>query len=574
MAAQPRLAFSYRRVSTGAQAGESRSGLERQQVAFDGFCTRHGLQPATAYEDRGLSAFHGLHRHSGAMGAFLGSAREGRVPRGSVLVVENLSRFSREAPSDALRVLLVDFFDLGLALGVCQLDAIVSKDEFDRQIGAAVNLQVAMSLAHHENLIRSDYTKAYYVKIRKDAQRGIKNHHKARTETKRGSYPYWLDFDEDNGDFMPNHHAAMIRRIFELAVSEGSVQIARRLEAEGFRTAVTNQPMRHHQVLNTLNNPQVIGVKEWMNQQRGPNGKKTSALLRRQEGYFPAVVTQKEWDAAHEAMDARRLNKARTGSPLMLNLFQGRTFCAACLQVAGLKSHRIKLAGGRIGEYQYLLCKGHDRGLCDRVNFKYDEEDLLNRISHYRWREFFNDGSQAQAVRAARQKVLDTERVAASGQGTLEQLEANLKQARREKLNPRLIDDLYADIEEARHEHEAAATAAAAAALDLQRLEQLPSGEEAERAIQAKVQEFMGGRRRDLDARRGFNAWLHQSGLLILVDAKDQSVQLAWGEVAAYREGDRTVLDQTVEDMKGFGFPEQMIAARRAEIAARQRDGA
>ena len=51
--------------------------------------------------DEGLSAFHQKHVTKGALGTFLAAVEAGKVPPGSVLIVEALDRLSRANPMDA-----------------------------------------------------------------------------------------------------------------------------------------------------------------------------------------------------------------------------------------------------------------------------------------------------------------------------------------------------------------------------------------------------------------------------------------------------------------------------------------
>src|SRR4051794_40968026 len=64
--------------------------------------------------DEGTSAYRGQHRKAGsALRAFLDEVKAGHVPRGSVLIIENLDRLSRENPWDSLP-LLCDIVNAGI----------------------------------------------------------------------------------------------------------------------------------------------------------------------------------------------------------------------------------------------------------------------------------------------------------------------------------------------------------------------------------------------------------------------------------------------------------------------------
>src|SRR3954451_1430087 len=97
---QPK-AYSYKRFSTPAQAeGDS---LRRQTAMAQAWADRVGVPLDTELKltDEGLSAYTGANQDVGALGAFLDAVREGSVPQGSWLLVENLDRLSREPVWDA-----------------------------------------------------------------------------------------------------------------------------------------------------------------------------------------------------------------------------------------------------------------------------------------------------------------------------------------------------------------------------------------------------------------------------------------------------------------------------------------
>ena len=55
----------------------------------------------TRYEDLGVSGWTGENIEKGALGDFIAALKAGKIPKGSVLIVENWDRFSRLMPMDA-----------------------------------------------------------------------------------------------------------------------------------------------------------------------------------------------------------------------------------------------------------------------------------------------------------------------------------------------------------------------------------------------------------------------------------------------------------------------------------------
>src|SRR5262249_1501597 len=95
-----KIAYSYLGYSSNTQAdGDS---IPRQTELADACGKRNGakLDIASSYQDHGRSAFRGKHRRSGKLAQFLADVQAARIPGGSILLVENLDRLSRENPWD------------------------------------------------------------------------------------------------------------------------------------------------------------------------------------------------------------------------------------------------------------------------------------------------------------------------------------------------------------------------------------------------------------------------------------------------------------------------------------------
>src|ERR1035437_474114 len=100
---QNQLAISYVRYSSvGQSAGDS---VRRQLEATESYCRKHDLKLTDKYrlQDSGKSAFHGVDRRdTSALGQVEKQVAAGEIPNGTVLIVENLDRLSREEISEAL----------------------------------------------------------------------------------------------------------------------------------------------------------------------------------------------------------------------------------------------------------------------------------------------------------------------------------------------------------------------------------------------------------------------------------------------------------------------------------------
>ena len=107
--AAKKLAISYQRVSTTAQTEETKSGLARQKRARDNWLAAN---PEFTLEDTVEVAISGRKRNR-----FDWFINGGYAP-GTVLLVEDIDRFSRMEVDAGIRELLA-IFDKGLAIAVC-----------------------------------------------------------------------------------------------------------------------------------------------------------------------------------------------------------------------------------------------------------------------------------------------------------------------------------------------------------------------------------------------------------------------------------------------------------------------
>jgi DNA invertase Pin-like site-specific DNA recombinase len=98
------IAYSYVRFSSEGQRGGN--SVERQTKAAREWAEKNGYALSTdTFEDLGVSAFRGGNAAEGRLGEFLEAARSGAIPKGSVLVVENLDRISRDKIRNARNTL-------------------------------------------------------------------------------------------------------------------------------------------------------------------------------------------------------------------------------------------------------------------------------------------------------------------------------------------------------------------------------------------------------------------------------------------------------------------------------------
>ena len=129
-----RLAYSYIRFSSPDQKkGDSK---RRQWEATELFCQKNNLilEKSRQFYDEGKSGFRGKHRTEGALGRFLKLVEQGRVPVGSVLIVEAFDRLSREDTLTAFN-LFTSLLKAGVDVVTLVDGQWFSKDTINQNIG-------------------------------------------------------------------------------------------------------------------------------------------------------------------------------------------------------------------------------------------------------------------------------------------------------------------------------------------------------------------------------------------------------------------------------------------------------
>ena len=530
----PRLAFSYQRVSASKQAEEGCAGLDRQADAFLKFCQSHGLTPnADPLVDRGLSAFHGRHRSRGALGAFICAAEAGQIPHGSVLVVEDLDRFSRETASHA-EELLHALFKQELALGILRDDVVVDRQLYDEpsSLGLRVMLMTRRDAAH-------DYSRKLSGRISDVWQRRQRDWIEHRKPyLGKGSRPEWLS--DDGAKFIEIKKAVhLVQRIFKLCAEEnmGGTQIAELLNEQGFKPAKSDAygPTR---ILRILHDRRVLGEKEWADGSISPD-------------YFPRIVDESLWDHAQQAINKRHDNKGRHGRGEKINnLFQGGTLCACGRALHYQPSRNRK---GEIA-YEWLRCTGRRKHTCPQPpgDWKYDEEALLLAFMAQRWSKFFDRPSDNRQRGALEKTLRELEALEATQQQQAEAARENLDKLMADPDLDKEHASLYAgSAKKAASNAEATHRQIQAIKAELQQLQLQPSGADVQRQIKERVAAFMASGRHDVAERRRFNNWFLSLGVqLTVVDPKLSRLKWGSADAVVYRDQSGTVIsDETLGDM-------------------------
>ena len=304
------LAFSYIRFSSPDQAtkaGKYRHSLDRQLKRSQEYCDKHGLTlDSSTYQDLGLSAYKGANLEVGRLGQFIEAVESGRIPKGSILIVESLDRLSRQEVPTALELFLRI-----LRLGIV-IVTLTPEDRFEHGKISEIQLIIAiitLSRAYNESLTKSDRVgKAWAAKRNRIA-----------TEKLTARCPSWLKLID--GEFVEvPENVALVRRIFALAANGfGLTRIVKLLNSEGLKT-FRGATWGMSSVMKILHNKAVIGEFQPRHGRGGTTLSKRPLAGDVVPDYYPAIITDAEFYAVQDAMRQRATQQGRQGERVT-NLF-------------------------------------------------------------------------------------------------------------------------------------------------------------------------------------------------------------------------------------------------------------
>lgn len=496
--------------------------MERQEAALAGWLAAHpGYLLQEALVDPGVSAGRGKHRATGALGRFIRAAQAGTVPPGSVLIVESLTRFSREAERHVLKVLLTDFWDNNLGLAICGHDEIYTAELIDSQPHRLYVLLALMQQARAEWLERSRRSKGARAAQRAKQDAGIRT---------PGRVPFWILRDENNrpirdeaGLFQLDPQGAeTVRRMADLYLTgHGSKAIAVVLNEQGVPTRSTAQHWRGEEIRKILAHPAIMGT------------------LRRAAGnvpgYFPAVVDAVTFNKIAQLSKERDLRSNLKGyTTIVSNLFQGCSVCSVC---GGPVSSFTSGRATRTNRKRYVGCRRAAReAKCTHrkyVQWEAWEKMGLALLGAAQWTQLLaRPEDQANLAQLQRDSNAAQSHLIALAQ-QLETTEARASEAWLTGANDERLRTIERSLAAIREQHALAEQAASALAQQLAIAKAQPAPADQAQQIRQRLQEFIPTLQ-DPTARRTFNRWLKaQQPAIRFVLHPGERMELQVGEASS-----------------------------------------
>ena len=362
------VAYRYHRFSSKAQ--DKGSSLERQQQATASLCRQFGWAVAETLEDLGRSAWKGDHLRAGNLGQFKARVDAGEIVPGSVLVVENIDRLSRESVKKARRW-IEEVTEAGIEVAVCSPnpkifdEASLSGDNIIDLLTYLLEAKRAREESDRKSVLLQGMWARHLV--------GARN---GRIFTAR--CPGWLrvvgDGDHRHFEEIPEH-VEVVRLIYELS-SEGlgAYAVCDKLNKLGIKPWGKNfhkHPAtywRHRYVRDVLLSPAVEG-------EYHPHSKGV-ATGERIENYYPRIVDADLVARARAGLTDRRGTGGSNRSEAR-NLFAGKVKCGHC------GNNMVRTVQRQ--RFQYFICQGaQTRSGCTNRGYRYDyfEQAALKEILH------------------------------------------------------------------------------------------------------------------------------------------------------------------------------------------------
>lgn len=419
-------AYSYTRFSSLAQAGGD--SVRRQSAAARAWCEANGADLVEDFADLGVSAFKSKNATDGALAAFMRLAEGGKIPRGSILLVESLDRISRAEITTAVSLVL-RIIDAGVKVVTLADGAIYDGASVNAEPTKLIVSITILMRAHEESLTKSKRVRAAW---------GAKRSRLGEKPlTARG--PNWLELVGGRWRVI-EAKAAIVRRIFaEVGAGRSLTSIVRGLNDEGIPTLRKGRAWSVQTIRRLLESRAVLGEfqpHEGREGGRAPVGAPVP-------GYYPAIVAPSIYAKATLVARGHRRQKGGGADP-MRNAFRGVIFTP---EGEPLHAQRCKGRAGR--SYSYLRANSTKGFSSARVRRSWNYEEFKGLfvllVERARERRAVAPGD----MRAAERLRLDIEAVRARegnlarvlGNGYVEAVEVELRRLgdERRALEDRLL---------------------------------------------------------------------------------------------------------------------------------------
>lgn len=274
------LAFSYVRFSSASQA--KGGSLARQTDAAQKWADENGyLLSTTTFRDLGVSAFKGDNTSVGRLAAFLDAIDSGAVPKGAVLLVENLDRISRDKYRKG-RNILEGIIEAGVDVVTLSNNKRYTLKDLDDNAMTGIEIILTFVRAHEESLTKSKRVKDGWQRNLTKVREG--------TRLRSSAVPSWLrlvgTMDEPIFEFVPDK-VEMIQELYRrFADGETVWSIAKGFRERGTPT-LRGKTFASGNIYRVVKSKAPFGILEI-----GRGTKNNRTIFEQVEDYFPRIVDE------------------------------------------------------------------------------------------------------------------------------------------------------------------------------------------------------------------------------------------------------------------------------------------
>jgi DNA invertase Pin-like site-specific DNA recombinase len=291
---------------------------------------------------------------------FLVAVEEGRIPKGSVLIVEGLDRLSRAEPIQA-QAQLAQIINAGITVVTASDGREYNRERLKAQPMDLVYSLLVMIRAHEESDTKSKRVKAA---IRRQCQGWVAG--TWRGVVRNGKDPQWVRLENGRFELVPERIEAIRAMLEMFAKGYGSVKMVRELTERGLTLTTKGNGAPH--IYKMIRNRALIGEKVF-----DLDGEEF-----RLEGYYPPVLTEQEFaELQHRATTRRQsVSKVRGEIPGVVT-GAGITYCGYCgatMSAQNLMTRNRRPDGRPQDGHRRLICNQYssnqgcvEKGSCSVV---------------------------------------------------------------------------------------------------------------------------------------------------------------------------------------------------------------
>ncbi|WP_433703731.1 recombinase family protein [Paraburkholderia sacchari] len=342
---QQPFVYSYTRFSDPRQA--TGTSLARQTEYAERWATEHGLHldSTLTLRDEGLSAYHSKHVQQGALGLFLRAVEDGRVPSGSVLIVEGLDRLSRAEPLRA-QAQLEQIISAGISVVTASDGKVYSRERLKAQPMDLVYSLLVQIRAHEESDTKSKRVKAA---IRKQCEGWLAGSH--RGIIRNGKDPAWLTWTGSEWSLVPERVEAVRLVIQRYSEGYGAIRITRELAERGL--SLSDGKVKASQLYRTVRLRALVGEKVL-------NVDGQTYVL---PGYYPPILSEAEFAALQLHLSGRPRQMGRGEIPGIVTGI-GILYCGYCgKSLTSQNSYTRRKPDGTLNPgHRRVVCVGYLHG--------------------------------------------------------------------------------------------------------------------------------------------------------------------------------------------------------------------